>query len=211
MKHMFNYCAIDWYEDELKANNLDLHQMVRDMGVDGIEQFIYSLDPVANKYKDITVGVHLNYWPYWMDFWLKKAKRLKQQFRNIRERNKYFKDAMSCDEWLSVIRRNIGAALALGPEYLVWHVAEANNEEAFTFEFNYSDREVLTAAADVFNSVCDEIPAQVPVLFENLWWPGLRLTDVRNVKYFFERMQRRNVGIMLDTGHLMNTNVRVKH
>ena len=210
-KHLFNYCAIDWYEDELKANNLDLHKMVQELGVDGIEQFIYSLDPVSNKYKDITVGVHLNYWPYWMDFWLKKAKRLKQQFRNIRERNKYFKDAMSCDEWLSVIRRNIGAALAQNPEYLVWHVAEANNEEAFTFEFNYSDREVLTAAADVFNSVCDEIPAQVPVLFENLWWPGLRLTDVRNVKYFFERLQRRNVGIMLDTGHLMNTNVRLKN
>ena len=211
MKHMFNYCAIDWYEDELKANNLDLHKMVQELGVDGIEQFVYGLDPVGNKYKDITVGVHLNYWPYWMDFWLKKAKRLKQQFRNIRERNKYFKDAMSCDEWLSVIRRNIGAALAQNPEYLVWHVAEANNEEAFTFEFNYSDREVLTAAADVFNSVCDEIPSHIPVLFENLWWPGLRLTDVRNVKYFFERLHRKNVGIMLDTGHLMNTNVRIKN
>lgn len=210
-RHLFNYCAIDWYENELKANNLDLHQMVKDMGVDGIEQFIYSLEPVSNKYKDITVGVHLNYWPYWMDFWLKKAKRLKQQFRNIRERNKYFKDAMSCDEWLSVIRRNIGAALAQSPEYLVWHVAEANNEEAFTYEFNYSDREVLTAAADVFNSVCDEIPAHIPVLFENLWWPGLRLTDVRNVKYFFERLERKNVGIMLDTGHLMNTNLRLKN
>ena len=70
-KHLFNYCAIDWYENELKANNLDLHQMVKDMGVDGIEQFVYSLEPVSNKYKDITVGVHLNYWPYWMDFWLK--------------------------------------------------------------------------------------------------------------------------------------------
>ena len=210
-KHLFNYCAIDWYEKELAANGLDLHEMVQKLGVDGIEQFIYSLEPVSTKYKDITVGVHLNYWPYWMDFWLKKAKRLKQQFRNIRERNKYFKDAMSCDEWLSVIRRNIGAALTQGPEYLVWHVAEANNEEAFTYEFNYSDREVLTAAADVFNSVCDEIPAHVPVLFENLWWPGLRLTDVRNVKYFFERLQRKNVGIMLDTGHLMNTNLRLKN
>ena len=48
------------------------------------------------------------------------------------------------------------------------------------------------------------------VLFENLWWPGLRLTDPRNVKYFFERIERKNVGIMLDTGHLMNTNPRLK-
>ena len=49
MKHMFNYCAIDWYEDELKANNLDLHQMVRDMDVDGIEQFIYSLPKMGGN------------------------------------------------------------------------------------------------------------------------------------------------------------------
>ena len=63
----------------------------------------------------------------------------------------------------------------------------------------------------MFNSVRDEIPAHIPVLFENLWWPGLRLTDVRNVKYFFDRVQHKNVGIMLDTGHLMNTNTRLKN
>ncbi len=210
-KHLFNYCAIDWYEKELRENGWQLEELVREMGVDGIEQFVYSMEISPNKYKDLTVGVHLNYWPYWMDFWLKKAKRLKQQFRNIRERNKYFKDAMSCDEWLSVIRRNIGAAVAQNPEYLVWHVAEANNEEIFTYQFNYSDREVLAAAAEVFNAVCDEIPPHVAVYFENLWWPGLRLTDVRSVKYFFDRLRRGNVGIMLDTGHLMNTNLRLKN
>ncbi len=211
MKHLFNYCAIDWYENELQQSGITLQQIAEKMGVDGIEQFIYTLEPCDAAYKDLTVGVHLNYWPYWMDFWLKKAKRLKQQFRNIRERNKYFKDAMSCDEWLAVIRRNIAAALEQKPEYLVWHVAEANNEEIFTFAFNYSDREVLTAAADVFNAVSDEIPAEIPVLFENLWWPGLRLTDARNVKYFFERINRKNAGIMLDTGHLMNTNTKLKN
>lgn len=210
-KQLFNYCAIDWYEDELKELGIPLEQIVKDMGLDGIEQFIYTLEDSSNGYKNITTGVHLNYWPYWMDFWLKKTKRLKQQFRNTSERNKYFKEAMSCDEWLSVIRRNINAAIAESPEYLVWHVAEANSEEIFTYQFNYSDREVLTAAADVFNSVADEIPSNVTVLFENLWWPGLRLTDVRNVKYFFDRIKSSNVGIMLDTGHLMNTNVRLKN
>lgn len=210
-KQLFNYCAIDWYEDELKKLGIPLEQIVKDMGLDGIEQFIYTLEDNSNGYRNITTGVHLNYWPYWMDFWLKKTKRLKQQFRNTSERNKYFKEAMSCDEWLSVIRRNINAAIAENPEYLVWHVAEANSEEIFTYQFNYSDREVLTAAADVFNSIADEIPSNVTVLFENLWWPGLRLTDVRNVKYFFERIKSSNVGIMLDTGHLMNTNVRLKN
>lgn len=209
-KHLFNYCTIDWYENDMIAKGTNLREFNREFGLDGMEQFIYTMERPAKSYKDLTVGVHLNYWPYWMDFWLKKAKRLKQQFSNVLERNQYFRDALSREEWLSVIRRNIGAAVTEGPEYMVWHVAEANNEEIFTWEFNYSDREVLTASADVFNSIADEIPENITVLFENLWWPGLRLTDPRNVKYFFERIKRKNVGIMLDTGHLMNTNNRLK-
>lgn len=210
-KHLFNYCTIDWYENDMIAKGTTLREFSREFALDGMEQFIYTMERPAKSYKDLTTGVHLNYWPYWMDFWLKKAKRLKQQFRNVIERNQYFRDALSREEWLSVIRKNIGAALTEAPEYMVWHVAEANNEEIFTWEFNYSDREVLTASADVFNSIADEIPENVMVLFENLWWPGLRLTDPRNVKYFFERIERKNVGIMLDTGHLMNTNNRLKN
>ena len=210
-KHLFNYCTIDWYENDMIAKGTTLRVFSKEFALDGMEQFIYTMERPAKSYKDLTTGVHLNYWPYWMDFWLKKAKRLKQQFRNVIERNQYFRDALSREEWLSVIRKNIGAALTEAPEYMVWHVAEANNEEIFTWEFNYSDREVLTASADVFNSIADEIPENVTVLFENLWWPGLRLTDPRNVKYFFERIERKNVGIMLDTGHLMNTNNRLKN
>ena len=181
-KHLINYCPIDWYEDELKRKGMTLAGLVQQLGVDGIEQFVYRDPETFPDYKELTFGAHLNYWPYWMDFWLRKA----------------------------VIRRNICAAISQKPEYLVWHVAEADTETIFTFDFHYDDREVLAASADIFNAVADEIPANVTVLFENLWWPGLRLTDARKVKFFFERIERKNVGIMLDTGHLMNTNPRLR-
>ncbi len=210
MKHLFNYAAVDVYEQELEAAGTTLAEYVKEMQLDGIEQFVYQSDKLSKSYKELTVGVHLNYWPFWMDFWLKKAKRLRQQFRNIQERNIYFHDAFSSDEWLSVIRKNIGVAVGESPEYLLWHVAEATNEEIFTGKFNYTDREVMEATAEVFNAVCDEIPAHIMVMFENSWWPGLRLTDVRNVKYFFSLIKRDNVGIMLNTGHLMNNNLRLK-
>ena len=71
--------------------------------------------------------------------------------------------------------------------------------------------EVLEAAAEVFNAVSKAIPSHTLVLFENLWWPGLRLTDKEKVKFFFEHIQRDNVGIMLDTGHLMNTNPELRN
>lgn len=207
MKHLFNYCPVDFYERELKERDITIKSLIDKLGLDGIEQFVYTKQP---DYKEITVGVHLNYWPYWMDFWLKKAKRLQQQFRTVRERQTYFRDAMSRDEWLSVIRMNICDSLTQKPEYLVWHVAEADNETIFSFDFHYDDRQVLAEAANVFNAVADEIPTNVAVLFENLWWPGLRLTDVRKVKYFFSLIERENVGIMLDTGHLMNTNTHLR-
>lgn len=209
-KYLFNYCPIDLYENKMLQSGVTLDDYIGRLGLDGIEQFVYETKALSKPYIKQTVGVHLRYWPYWMDFWLKKSKRLKQYFPNNKVKFEYFAEAMSRDEWLSVIRRNICTALQANPEYLVWHVAEANNEEVFTFQFNYSDREVLSAASDIFNAVADEIPENVTVLFENLWWPGLRLTDVRNVKYFFNRIERKNVGIMLDTGHLMNTNTRLR-
>ena len=133
-KHLINYCPIDWYEDELKRKGMTLAGLVQQLGVDGIEQFVYREPGAFPDYKELTIGAHLNYWPYWMDFWLRKAKRLQQQFRSIHERQTYFKTAMSCDEWLAVIRRNICAAISQKPEYLVWHVAEADTETIFTFD-----------------------------------------------------------------------------
>ena len=113
--------------------------------------------------------------------------------------------------WLRNIRDNIKAALVENPEYLVWHVAECTFEEVFTFKFEHSDMDVVTAAAAVFNRVADEVPEDVLVLFENLWWPGLRLIEPGIVDRFFCGLKKQNVGIMLDTGHLMNTNISLSN
>ena len=40
-KHLINYCPIDWYEDELKRKGMTLAGLVQQLGVDGIEQFVY--------------------------------------------------------------------------------------------------------------------------------------------------------------------------
>lgn len=210
MKHLFNYACIAEYENELVQKGLTLQQFVQKIGMDGIEQFVYTTEPPVKSYGDISYGVHLLYWPTFMDFWLRKTKRLRSSFHNNDERNEYYNDALGREEWLGVIRKNIVAALSQNPEYLVWHVSDANHEEIFTWQFNYSDREVCAANADVFNLVADEIPETTTVLFENLWWPGLRLTDTRTVKFFFEHIKHKNSGIMLDTGHLMNTNLKLK-
>ena len=188
-----------------------LPEYVKRLGLDGVEHFIYGREKPNPDFKESSVGAHLSYWPYWLGFWTNNKDRMKRQFKSAKARNDCYFGALNKDEWLSVIQQNLIAAEAVKPEYMVWHVSEADVEETYTFDFQYSDMEVLEAAAEVFNAVSIALPSHVIVLFENLWWPGLRLTDPDKVKYFFDHIQRDNVGIMLDTGHLMNTNPELRN
>lgn len=203
---MFNFCVYHDYVDQLEKTGKSLPKYVRRLGLDGIEHLVFGKETPKPSFKESSVGVHLAYWPYWLGFWNNNKERLKREFKSAKARNDYYFGALNKDEWLSVIQQNLIAAASIAPEYMVWHVSEADIRETYTFDFQYTDLEVLEAAAEVFNAVSMSIPSYITVLFENLWWPGLRLTDKEKVKFFFDRIQRKNVGIMLDTGHLMNTN-----
>lgn len=207
VKYLFNYPVIDWYEKEFQLMGQSLGEYVASMKLDGIEQLIYDNNMIL-KYKESTIGVHLEYWSYWIDFWWNNQQRLDYIFESNEEKKHYYK-AQNIYEWIEYIKKNITLALNLKPQYLVWHVSEANVQEIFTYNFYYNDRQVLLATSEVFNEVAKIIPDNVLILFENLWWPGLRLNSMENVVYFFEKLKHNNVGIMLDTGHLMNTNINL--
>ena len=207
VKYLFNYPVIDWYEKELQLMGQSLGEYVASMKLDGIEQLIYDNNMIL-KYKELTIGVHLEYWSYWIDFWWNNQQRLDYIFESNEEKKHYYK-AQNIYEWIEYIKKNITLALNLKPQYLVWHVSEANVQEIFTYNFYYNDRQVLLATSEVFNEVAKIIPDNVLILFENLWWPGLRLNSMENVVYFFEKLKHNNVGVMLDTGHLMNTNINL--
>lgn len=207
VKYLFNYPVIDWYEKELQLMGQSLGEYVASMKLDGIEQLIYDNNMIL-KYKESTIGVHLEYWSYWIDFWWNNQQRLDYIFESNEEKKHYYK-AQNIYEWIEYIKKNITLALNLKPQYLVWHVSEANVQEIFTYNFYYNDRQVLLATSEVINEVAKIIPDNVLILFENLWWPGLRLNSMENVVYFFEKLKHNNVGIMLDTGHLMNTNINL--
>ena len=209
MKELFNYCTVPDYEGNVFQNKKELKQSIESMGMDGVELFVYQNKPYLDSYQDVAVGAHLNYWPMWMDFYNGNAEELRKFFADEEAVAGYY-GSSHYEGWLQYVKENIRAALKERPEYLVWHVSEATNEECFTFRFKQDDKAVLKAAADVFNRVSTEIPADTIVLFENLWWPGLRLTDKNMVEYFFSLIDHKNVGIMLDTGHLLNTNPTLK-
>ena len=111
-------------------------ELVHRLGLDGIENLIYGDEPSSNLFTSLTVGAHLRFWPRWMDFYLGNTKRCKKQFPDEKALTAYY-GACDTDGWLEEIRKNIRAALAEKPEYLVWHVADCTLEEAWTRQFYY--------------------------------------------------------------------------
>lgn len=208
MKQLFNYYPLDEYETELTKHYGSLGAYLDACRLDGVELFLPTAyhDDVAKH----TVGIHLPYLPHWVAFWRGDERRLERQFATRDARRAYFSGADSVGEWCQRVRGSIRRALSYKPEYLVWHISEADSDEIYTRDFTYTSEDVLESTAELFCSVADIIPHDIPVLFENLWWPGLTLTDREATERFFRLIDRDSSGIMLDTGHLMNTNTALR-
>lgn len=187
----------------------ELRKIITNLHLDGIENLVYGEETAKNPVPSLTVGCHLAYWPDWMNFYLGLSNLYKKDFPTEKSLIDYF-GGTTVEAWERRIRNNIRAALAEKPAYLVWHVADCSVEEIWTRHFRYSNREVLKAAAEVYSAVADEVPQTVQVLFENIFWPGLYTLEPEDVDYFFSCLPGKNVGIMLDTGHLMNTNWNIR-
>lgn len=173
--------------------------------LDGLEMmFCDGWDSSVHKKKWIQ-GVHLRFWPAWLDFWRGDQDELLKQFGSEESIIDCY-GGLTREDWLRIYRKNIRTAVQSGARYLVFHVSHTKIAELFSWEFNASDEEVIEAAIEVINELVAEIPEEVALLFENLWWPGLTLKNPELVARLLDSVKHPNIGIMLDTGHLMNTN-----
>lgn len=195
---------------ELIHNNpLILKNFLKEHDVDGVElMFLDQWDEVLYP-KDILKGVHLRFWPTWLDFWRGNNNELLKQFGS-EENIVACYGGLTREAWLSAYRKNIQTAVKTGAHYLVFHVSHARIQELFSWQFSASDSEVIEATIELVNELADEIPSNMALLFENLWWPGLTLKNPTLVARLLEGVKHSNIGIMLDVGHLMNTNQELK-
>lgn len=209
MKQLISYYSVPQYEEDIKKTGMDLPEFLKAYGLDGIELLVYRSEPYLQSFSKWTVGTHLRFWNSWLPLWYQDEETLLHLFKNKENIEKYY-GGLKRATWILQMQRNIKAAALENPKYMVMHIAEANPEEIFSYQFKYSDEKVLKTAARAFNKLVTTIPENVQFLFENLWWPGLRLTEPKLVEEFFSRIERKNVGLVLDTGHLMNTNPNLK-
>lgn len=177
--------------------------------LDGIEMmFCNSWDPYVHK-KHWVQGVHLRFWPNWMDFWRGDREELLRQFGSDEQIVACY-GALTPGGWLDIYRNNILDAKLAGAKYVVFHVSQARIPELFNWQFHYSDREIIEATIEVVNELVKDMPPDMELLFENLWWPGLTLQSKELTALLLDNVKHPRVGIMLDIGHLMNTNPELK-
>lgn len=177
--------------------------------LDGLEMmFCDSWDSRVHK-KEWIQGVHLRFWPNWLDFWRGNRQELLRQFGSEDQIEACY-GALNPEGWLNVYRGNIRKAKMAGAKYLVFHVSQARISELFNWQFNYSDQEIIEATLEVVNELVEDIPPDMELLFENLWWPGLTLQNKELTALLLNKAKHTKVGIMLDVGHLMNTNPELK-
>ena len=209
MKQLFNYSTVPGYEEAIRRTGKSLEDYLTMLGLDGIELLVYRSEPYMRPFDNVAVGAHLRSWSCWYDLWKNNKDRLYQIFRSDDALRDYYGGTQK-RAWLLQIKRNIQAALIEKPEYLVYRVEEVSPAEQYSWNFDHTNAEVMKMAARVFNRVSDQVPADTKVLFENSWWPGLTLQNAKQTGEFLEKIKFDNIGLMLDTGHLLNTNPDLK-
>ncbi|NMA94107.1 MAG: TIM barrel protein [Clostridiales bacterium] len=211
MKLTFNLTSCGEDADFLANPNERLRQL---RGFDGVELQIID-EPKPGLFDSVSViGLHMSCLPCWYSFWRGDEEALLKEFGNLDAIENYY-GGSSREALLKRFRRDLRYAEKFHSEYIVFHVAESTIEESFTEDYARSDEEVCEASCEILNALFDNPEEFSPdyrplLLLENLWQPGLTLLNPRASEYMLNGVNYSHKGIMLDTGHLMNTNCELE-
>lgn len=163
------------------------------------------------KLKKWIVGYHLRFFPSWMEFYQENFFALSLEYDD----KKYWKSMCGGEEkkeeLIEYYRKELEIAKKLEVEYVVFHACNIKVRESMTYEFQYTDFEVIDQVISLINNLFDDTKYCFYLLFENLWWPGLKLDNKEVAKYLLEGIQYSKKGFMLDTGHMINCNLEIKN
>ena len=187
------------------TDRADLRSFFRGYGLDGLEVMQAGiLAPPVIAPADV-IGVHLRYWPGWMDFWRQDVPRLELEYGDLETCWRHY-GGKTPSVLEDACRQDIAFANTMAPEYLVYHVSDCSMIESMRRNYHYRDDEVIDATAALCNAVTDGIKGAPWLLFENLWYPGLTMLDPEMTARLLVQVRYPKCGVMLDTGHLMHTN-----
>lgn len=176
-------------------------------GFDGVELMWFGDNDLITP--DMVSGVHLNCKETWYDFWKGDEQALLREFGDLQTVERVY-GSLDPHTLVDHYRRNMEVAHRYGAAYVVFHVAEATVEETLTFRYRHTSEQIIDAACDLLNEVFADEDGSVALMLENLWYPGLTLTEPDMTRRLFEGVQYANKGIMFDTGHLLHTDFSLR-
>ncbi len=174
--------------------------------LDGIELMPYKSESTGCLAPAV-VGIHLGYFPTWVDLWHGDEAAVLREFGTMEEVKNNF-GGTTRDALIAFFRTQMDMAARLHAKYVVLHVAEVSLAETLSYQFIHTDEEVCAATVELLGEVLREREYAFEILFENLWWPGLTLLRPALTDALLDAMP--GAGIMLDTGHLLHTNRTLK-
>lgn len=210
-KNMLQSLSLPLSEDlcsELGGWNGLLHDL-NSAGLDGVEGIWSGTDELTALPEKMLVGYHLTFFPDWLDMYRRNDAALKAKFGSIEAAERFY-GGLGKEHLISIYRQDLSRAKALKAKYVVFHVSDVSLEEGYTYRWLHSDEEVIDCAAECVNELLDGEDRSFDFLLENQWWPGFTFTNPKLTRRMLSAVEWPRRGIMLDTGHLMNTNLSLK-
>lgn len=189
---------------ESRTALLDLMQ-----GFDGVELMQFEDDVRGIIPPERVIGLHMSFFHDWLDFWKGDLDAVCREFGALETAYGVY-GGNDRSAILDHYHRDLENAHRWNAEYVVFHVSDAGIEESFKLKYHHSDEEVIDATIELLNALFADEDGSIALLLENLWQPGLRFTRPEMTRRLMEGIRYPNKGIMLDTGHLLHTNLQLR-
>ncbi len=187
-----------------------LGEQVRALGLDGVEAIADPDDLDLTFPADLASGFHMTFYPDWLDFWRQDERKLLRKFGSWDMVEKVYRGRKP-EDLLQQFQEDLELGRRLNTPYMVFHVSDVSLEECYTYRWEHTDMEVLDGAIEFINHLLWKVEPTFDFLVENQWWPGFTFTEPEKTEYLLSRIEYPRVGIMLDTGHLMNANLSIRN
>ncbi len=208
MERLFHISTInkylEWFEDDwdkIKAFS-ERHQM------DGVELGLTLDYDISRIPEGIVKGVHLSFYPMWLDFWQGNLEKV-EQILGSKEAVRAYYGGEDKQVMIDTYKKQYERAKTLGAKYMVFHVSHVCIEDSFTWKFDYTDEEIIDAAIELLNEVFPADEEGPLLLFENLWWPGLNYLDKEVTHKLIKGVKYAQKGLLIDISHLTLTNLQI--
>lgn len=181
-----------------------------DIGLDGVEGIWSGADVPDYFPSSLLTGYHLTFFLDWLDFYHGLYDKVYERFQNDENIILAF-GGLTPDDMIKTYKDDVSRAQKLNASYMVFHVSDITFEECYTYRWIHTDEDVIDASIEILNTVLKDVEPTFDLLVENQWWPGFRFTDPVMTERLLSGIDYPRKGIMLDTGHLMNTNLNLKN